>query len=61
MLIVSMLCNAVLLIWLWKQDDKIGQLEDMLDALTEWKKKIISGNDNILKFTPIEKGEIKND
>lgn len=61
MLIVSIICNWVLLIYILKQDDKIGQLEDMLDALTESKKKIISGNDNILKFNPIEKGEIRND
>ena len=61
-IIFSMVCNFLLLVWCWRLDDKIAKLEDMLEVLSHRPLVIHRCDDGSLdelKFKPYKKGEVQ--
>lgn len=75
LLLLSMVCNVVLLWWCWRSDDRISKLEaiivymgDRIDEATEMVStlcksplKIHEENNNVLRFDAYKNGEVQNE
>lgn len=74
LLMLSMVCNAVLLWWCWRSDDRISKLEmiimylgNKIDEANETINKIcksplkVHEESNVLRFDTYKNGEVQNE